>query len=99
MRLDPLYRVTFSTPESWSVRLDGEDGSEGLTHVTDDSRYAWLNDRQCAVAGDVRPKAYGEGFDVVIEVAELVWEPLGQTDTDSAGSMPAQWAPASSPPD
>jgi len=168
MRLDPLYRVTFSTPESWSVRLDGEDGSEGqsfliaegrsmgrlsaryraanfprrrtdgtltpdfrgvletddgaviliewsgfaragangvhelvgrLTHVTDDSRYAWLNDRQCAVAGEVRPKAYGEGFDVVIEVAELVWEPLGQTDTDSAGSMPAQWAPASSPPD
>ena len=157
MRLDPLYRVTISTPESWSVRLDGEYGSEGqsfliaegrstgrlsaryraanfprqrtdgtltpdfhgvletddgaviliewsgfarsganrvhelvgrLTHVTDDARYAWLNDRQCAVAGEVRPKTSGDGFDVVIEVAELVREPLGQTDADSAGSMP-----------
>ena len=29
MRVEPLYRVTFSTPESWSVRLDGKDGSEG----------------------------------------------------------------------
>jgi hypothetical protein len=157
VRLEPLYRVTFSTPESWSVRLDGENGSEGqsfliaegrsigrlsaryreanfprqrtdgtvtpdfrgvletddgatiliewsgfarsgangvrelvgrMTHVTDDVRYSWLNDRQCAVAGEVRPKAGGDGFDVAIEVAELVWEPLGQTDTDSAGSMP-----------
>ena len=150
MRLEPLYCVTFSTPESWSVRLDGQDGSEGqsfliaegrstgrlsaryraanfprrrtdgvvtpdfrgvletddgavilvewsgfassgangvrelvgrMTHVTDDSRYSWLNDRQCAVAGEVRPRTDGEGFDVVIEVAELVWEPLGRTDT------------------
>lgn len=145
MRLEPLYRVTFSTPEHWSVRLEGKDGSEEhsfliaegrstgrlsaryraanvprrrtdgiltpdfrgvletddgatiliewsgftrtgqsgarelvgrMTHLTDDPRYAWLNDRQCAVAGEVRPRAEGEGFDVVIEVAELVWEPL-----------------------
>jgi hypothetical protein len=147
MRLEPLYRVTFTTPESWSVRLDGEDGfeeqsfliAEGrstgrlsaryraanfprrrtdgtltpdfrgvletadgatiliewsgftrtgssgarellgrMTHLTDDPRYAWLNDRQCAVAGEVRPRAGGEAFDVVIDVAELVWEPLGE---------------------
>ena len=153
MRLEPLYRVTFSTPESWSVRLDGEDGSEGqgfliaegrstgrlsaryraanfprrrtdgtvtpdfrgvletddgatilvewsgfarsgadgarelvgrLTHLTDDARYSWLNDRQCAVAGEVRPKADGSGFDVVIEVAEIVWEPLGGSPATSA---------------
>jgi hypothetical protein len=145
MRLEPLYRVTFSTLESWSVRLDGEDGfeeqsfliAEGrstgrlsaryraanfprrradgtvtpdfhgvletddgativiewsgfarsgstgarelvgrMTHLTDDPRYAWLNDRQCAVAGEVRPRPEGDGFDVVIEVAELVWEAL-----------------------
>ena len=147
MRLEPLYRATFSTPESWSVRLDGEGGSEEhsfliaegrstgrlsaryraanfprrrtdgtvtpdfrgvletddgatilfewsgfaragsngarelvgrMAHLTDDPRYAWLNDRQCAVAGEVRPRAEGEGFDVVIDVAELVWEPLGE---------------------
>ena len=145
MRLEPLYRVTFTTPESWSVRLDGEDGfeeqsfliAEGrsagrlsaryraanfprrrtdgtltpdfrgvletddgatvliewsgfarasstgahelvgrMTHLTDDPRYAWLNDRQCAVAGEVRPRGAGDGFDVVIDVSELVWEPL-----------------------
>ena len=152
MRLEPLYRVTFSTPESWSVRLEGEDGSEEqsfliaegrstgrlsaryraanfprrrtdgtvtpdfrgvletddgavilfewsgfarpgsdgahelvgrMTHVTDDARYSWLNDRQCAVAGEVRPKADGPGFDVVTEVAELVWEPIGSDASEA----------------
>jgi hypothetical protein len=152
MRLEPLYRVTFSTPESWSVRLEGDGGSEEhsfliaegrssgrlsaryraanfprrradgtvtpdlrgvletddgatilfewsgfarsgsdgarelvgrMTHVADDPRYAWLNDRQCAVAGEVRPRGKGQGFDVVIEVAELVWEPL-EADADLA---------------
>ena len=145
MRLEPLYRVLFSTPESWSVRLEGESGSEEqsfliaegrstgrlsaryraanfprrrtdgivtpdfrgvletddgatiliewsgfarpgskgmrelvgrMAHLTDDPRYAWLNDRQCAVAGEVRARAGGGGFDVLIEVAELAWEPL-----------------------
>jgi hypothetical protein len=28
VRLESLYRVTFSTPESWSVRLEGAGGSE-----------------------------------------------------------------------
>jgi hypothetical protein len=56
-----------------------------LTYVTDDAGYAWLNTRQSAVAGEVRPKTGGDGFDVVIEVAELVWEPLGKTDADLAG--------------
>ena len=158
--------MTFSTPESWSVRLDGKDGSEGqgfliaegrstgrlsaryraanfprqrtdgtvtpdfrgvletddgavilfewsgfarsgadgvrelvgrMTHVTDDARYSWLNDRQCAVAGEVRPMT-GGGFDVLIEVAELVWEPLSQVDTGSPARMPAERAPTSVPP-
>jgi hypothetical protein len=167
VRLEPLYRVTFWTPESWSVRLDGENGSEGqsfliaegrstgrlsaryraanfprhrtdgtvtpdfrgvletddgatilfewsgfarsgadgvhelvgrMTHVTDDARYSWLNDRQCAVAGEVRPKADGSGFDVVIEVAEIVWEPLGDAATGSARGMPARPPARSSEP-
>ena len=41
-----------------------------MTHVTDDDRYARLNDVVCAVAGEVRPDQ------VVLDVAELVWEPL-----------------------
>jgi hypothetical protein len=143
--LEPLYRATFTTPESWSVELEGEHGAEGqsfliaegrlegrlsgrlrganfprrrvdgtltpdfrgvletddgasilyawhgygrkgrdgaselvgsITHVTDDPRYAWLNTALSALAGEVRPRGGGNGFDVVFEVAELIWEPL-----------------------
>jgi hypothetical protein len=141
MRLEPLYRATFTTPESWSVELAGEGQSfliaegrtEGrvsarlraanyprrradgtllpdfrgvletndgatvlftwhgyarvgvggmrelvgsITHVTDDERYGWLNDVVGALAGEVRPRAEGSGFDVVLEVSEIVWESL-----------------------
>lgn len=47
-----------------------------MTHVTDDERYRWLNGVVCAVAGEIRSRAAG-GFDVVLEVAELIWEPVG----------------------
>jgi len=55
------------------LRTAGSGGRElvgSMTHVTDDERYSWLNDVVCAVAGEVRPS------EVVIDVAELVWEPL-----------------------
>ena len=45
-----------------------------LVHTTDDSRYRWLNDRVCAVEGEVRPRTDGSGFEVVFEVSEMVWE-------------------------
>lgn len=145
MRLEPLYQVTFATPESWSVQLEGEAGTEAqsfliaegrcegglsarfrganfprrrtdgtllpdfrgvletddgatilfawqgyttapglirqlvgsMTHLSDDARYKRLNDVVCAVAGEVRPRAEGGGFDVVLAVSELVWEPVG----------------------
>jgi hypothetical protein len=147
MRLEPIYRATFTTPESWSVELAGENGTEGrsfliaegrshgrlsarlraanyprrradgaltpdfrgvletddgatvlfewhgiarpaaanggqrqlvgsIAHTTDDLRYRWLNDRVCAVAGEVRPRDDHRGFEVAIEVSDLVWEPL-----------------------
>ena len=146
MRLDPFYRATFTTPESWSVEVSGVHGSESqgfliaegraegrlsarfrgansprrradgtllpdfrgvletddgativfawhgytlpapdggprqlvgtLTHLSDDARYCRLNDVVCGLAGEVRPRAGSAGFDVVIEVAELVWEPI-----------------------
>lgn len=144
MRLDHLYRATFTTPESWHVELAGEHGVEeqgfliaegrtagrvaarlratnwprrradgtvtpdfrgaletddgavilyrwqgfgraagagprqlvgSVTHLSDDARYRWLNDRLCALAGEVQARPEG-GFGVVVEVAELVWEPL-----------------------
>jgi hypothetical protein len=145
MRLEPFYRVTFTTPESWSVKREGMSGSEGRSfliaegraegrlsaryraanfprgrvdgalepefrgaletddgatilfhweglatltdsgmrrllgmaqHVSDDERYRWLNDRVCAVEGEVRPRADTTGFDVVLQVSEMVWEPV-----------------------
>lgn len=145
MRLEPFYRVTFTTPESWSVKREGMSGSEGRSsliaegraegrlsaryraanfprgrvdgalepefrgvletddgatilfhweglatltdsgmrrllgmaqHVNDDERYRWLNDRVCAVEGEVRPRADTTGFDVVLQVSEMVWEPV-----------------------
>jgi len=143
MRLEPLYRATWTTPESWSVELEGGAGTEGrmfliaegraegrlsarfraanfprrrtdgtlepdfrgvletddgasilfalrgyarvgaggmrelvgsMTHVADDERYRWLNDRLCAIAGEVRER--DGGFEVVVDVSELVWEPI-----------------------
>ena len=47
-----------------------------IQHVSDDERYRWLNDRVCAVEGEVRPRSDGSGFDVVLEVSEMVWEPV-----------------------
>jgi hypothetical protein len=151
MRLEPFYRVTFETPESWSVtregksgiegrsflivegraegrlsaryraanfprrRVDGalepefrgvletDDGAtilfhwEGLTtlngsgihqllgmaqHTSDDERYRWLNDRVCAVEGEVRPRSDDSGFDVVLQVSDMVWEAVSAEPTD-----------------
>lgn len=135
MRLEPLYRASFTTPEHWTVELRGENGSEAqsfliaegrsegrlsarlraanfprrrtdgtltpdfrgvletddgavvlfawhgygrdgrlagsMTHLSGDARYSWLNDRVCAVAGEVHPRD-GGGFEVVLEVAKLI---------------------------
>jgi hypothetical protein len=145
MRLEPFYRVTFTTPESWNVTREGGFGAEGqsfliaegraegrlsaryraanyprrrvdgalepefrgvletddgatvlfhweglasltdsgmrqlvgtIQHVADDDRYAWLNDRVCALEGEVRPRSEGAGFDVILDVSLMVWEPV-----------------------
>lgn len=145
MRLEPFYRVTFTTPESWNVSREGESGTEGQSfliaegraegrlsaryraanfprhrvdgalepefrgvletddggtilfhweglatltdtgmrrllgvaqHTSEDERYRWLNDRVCTVEGEVRPRTEGAGFDVVLSVSEMIWEPV-----------------------
>ena len=146
MRLEPLYRARFTTPEHWGVVLRGTHGVEAhdllfaegrcegriaaalraanaprrrvddtltpdfrgvletddratilfawrgygstaadgvrrlvgaMTHLSDDDRYRRLNDVVCAVAGVVEPRPHGHGLEVVLDVFELVWEPLG----------------------
>ncbi|MDP9299521.1 MAG: DUF3237 domain-containing protein [Actinomycetota bacterium] len=145
MQLEPFYRVTFTTPESWSITREGMSGTEGRSfliaegrasgrlsaryhaanfprrrvdgalepefrgvletddgatilfhweglatltdsgmrqllgmaqHTSDDERYRWLNDRVCAVEGEVRPRSDDTGFDVMLDVSEMVWEPV-----------------------
>ncbi len=45
------------------------------THVSGDARYRWLNDVVCVGVGEVRARADGSGSDLVLEFAQLVWEP------------------------
>jgi uncharacterized protein DUF3237 len=56
------------------------------THLSDDARYAWLNDVVCIGTGDVHERpggkiASGGGLstgatsELVLDVAELIWEP------------------------
>jgi hypothetical protein len=44
-----------------------------LRHVADDERYAWLDGGVCAAAGEVHDRR------IVLDVAEIVWEPLADT--------------------
>jgi Protein of unknown function (DUF3237) len=47
-----------------------------ITHLSGQERYRWLNARECALAGQGVPSAEGPGYDVMLEVAELIWEPI-----------------------
>ena len=59
----------YARPSSSGRELVGS-----ITHVSEDERYSWLNDVVGVVTGQVRRRADGEGSEVVIEVATLVWE-------------------------
>src|SRR3954451_11708149 len=145
MRLEHLYRVRFTYPESWSVGVEGgweqhlylaegtcegairgrlrgansplrrtpegpfvpdlravietDDGAVvmfechgygrayppgrrqivgSVFHLSDSERYRRLNDVVCVCVGEVRGRAEsaGAGPDLVLDVAELLWEPL-----------------------
>jgi hypothetical protein len=145
VRLEPLYRIRFTYPESWTVGLEGgwtqhlmlaegrcegtlsgrfrganfpqrrtasgpfrpdfraaietDDGATVLFewhgygrayppgrrqvvgsvfHLSDDDRYRRLNDVVCVCVGEVRAPAdpAAPSSDLVVDVAELVWEPI-----------------------
>ena len=46
-----------------------------VTHLSGAEEYRWLNDVVCVGAGEVRARPGGDGPDLVIDVAELVWQP------------------------
>ncbi|HET9671511.1 MAG TPA: hypothetical protein VFQ40_01520 [Actinomycetota bacterium] len=78
--LEPRFRGVLETDDGAAI-LVRWDGLAALTpsgerellgalfHVSDDERYRWLNDRVCAVEGEVRPRPDAPGFDVVLEVS------------------------------
>lgn len=144
MRLEQLYRIRFTYPESWAVALEGgwerhlflaegrcegsitgrfrganfpyrrtadgpfcpdvravietDDGASimvdlqgygraypagrrqivgSVRHLSDVDPYRRLNDVQCVCVGEVRaPDDPTAGSDLVVDVAELVWEPI-----------------------
>ena len=45
------------------------------THLSEDERYRWLNDSLSVGVGEVRSQS-DESTELVVEWAELVWEPL-----------------------
>ena len=47
-----------------------------MTHLSDHAQYDWLNTIVCVVGGAVEPRVTGRPLDVVIDVSQLVWEPL-----------------------
>jgi hypothetical protein len=48
-----------------------------VLHLSDDDRYRRLNDVMCVCVGEVRaPDAPDAGAELVLDVAELVWEPI-----------------------
>jgi Protein of unknown function (DUF3237) len=141
VRLEPLYRIRFTYPNGWAVRLAGEweqhfylaegfceggisgrfrganyprrrsDGTfrpdfravietdDGATillewhgygraypvgrreivgaifHLSEDERYRRLNDAVCVSVGEVRAREDGQ-TDLVVDVSELIWEPI-----------------------
>lgn len=44
----------------------------GITHLTDDQRYRWLNETYGVVVGVVRPRVGDSGFAVELEVSAVV---------------------------
>ena len=71
MRLDSLYRVRFTYPGRRQIV-----GS--VLHLSDNERYRRLNDVMCVCVGEVRAPADpdADSPDLILDVAELVWEPI-----------------------
>lgn len=51
-----------------------------IFHLSDDERYRRLNDVMCVCVGEVRAAADAAqpSSDLVIDVAELIWEPIAE---------------------
>jgi hypothetical protein len=46
------------------------------THLSDAESYKWLNDAICVGTGEVRAQPDGGRAQLVLDVAEVIWEPI-----------------------
>ena len=87
----PDFRAVIETDDSATLLAElrgyGRAYPEGrrqivgsVLHLSDHERYVRLNDTVCACVGEVRAPADPDqaGPDLVIDVAELIWEPIEQ---------------------
>ena len=81
MRLEPLYRATFTTPESWAVEVSREGGSESLHFLIAEGRTTG------AVAGRMRGANYARG----LADGTLLPDFRGVVETDDGTTVLFSW--------
>src|ERR671913_2209318 len=81
MRLDPLYTVTFTTPESWSVEGAADAGIEGRGFLLAEGRSTGRLSARYRAANFPRKRADGA----------LVPEFRGVLETDEGGAILFEW--------
>src|SRR5918911_5221327 len=81
MRLDSLYKVTFTTPEAWSVDVASDAGIEGRGFLLAEGRSAGLLSARYRAANFPRKRSDGA----------LVPEFRGVLETDDGGAILFEW--------
>src|SRR5919112_4605986 len=81
MRLEPLYTVTFTTPESWSVEGAEDAGIEGRGFLLAEGRSTGRLSARYRAANFPRKRADGA----------LVPEFRGVLETDEGGAILFEW--------
>ena len=82
MRLEPLYRATFTTPESWSVELAGPRGTEGQSFLIAEGRSTGRLSARLRAANFPRQRVDGT----------LLPDFRGALDTDDGATILFSWS-------
>lgn len=82
MEVEPFYRVTFTTPESWSVSLEGETGTEGRSFLIAEGRADGRLSARYRAANFPRRRVDGA----------LTPEFRGVLETDDGASILFEWS-------
>lgn len=81
MRLEPVYRATFTTPESWGVDVEGERGTESLHFLLAEGRSTG------AIAGRLRAANYARE----LVDGTLLPDFRGVLETDDGATVLFSW--------